>query len=256
MNANKEKHIIHSLMLSRALLAIIGRLFYAPPDDITISALKDESFLRCLIYVNPKKANKWRNKLQNFLKYSNVKEQLALLYSKLFSVPGKNNIKLYESYYKDVWYIPSNIKQIPAPEMQQTIAGIKNLIYGETTVNIKKLYASEDIKLNDDFHELPDHLACEVHFLQYLISKQIDAIEQSKFTMTENYANKILDFIEEHLKSFVNSIRSEFRKFRINNLYSTILEILIDVFVIITEVERNLIRKNSISIGGLYVQVH
>lgn len=48
-------------------------------------------------------------------------------------------------------------------------------VMGESTARVATFYQSCGLKLADDFHELPDHIAVELEFMSYLAHKQSEA---------------------------------------------------------------------------------
>ena len=60
---------------------------------------------------------------------------------------------------------------------------------GDSTLEAIKIYKDEGLAIDENFKELPDHIAVEFEFMYYLIFKETEALEKSE-------TDKALDFIK------------------------------------------------------------
>jgi putative dimethyl sulfoxide reductase chaperone len=74
-------------------------------------------------------------------------------------------------------------------------------IQGESTLDAIRLYQEEGLKV--DLKEPADHIAIELEFMYYLISKEIEAIENNDLENANLYLNKQSSFIQRHLSKWV-----------------------------------------------------
>jgi TorA maturation chaperone TorD len=70
-------------------------------------------------------------------------------------------------------------------------------LMGDSTLDVKKWYEKEglDIVVKD----APDHIAMELEFMYFLITKQIKAIEDSNLQDAQSYMQKQTAFLQTHL---------------------------------------------------------
>lgn len=196
-------------------LKYFARLFAFPPDKEIISVLRGEEFLKILNEFCEEKEFKQMSSLFS----NNEKEVLNILqleYSRLFSVPGEHYAAPYESYYRDTWNIPS--------------AGVfEKLLYGDSAVLVKKLYAQEGFKINPDFGSLPDHISIELCFLCVLLQKEEQAETGGNFAVRDSCREKSNQFLEQHLLPFAETFTENVRQKAALPVYSFLAEMLLNI---------------------------
>lgn len=72
---------------------------------------------------------------------------------------------------------------------------------GESTLDVIRLYQEDDLQV--DLKESADHIAIELEFMYYLISKEIEAIEKNDIENASLYLNKQYSFIQRHLSQWI-----------------------------------------------------
>jgi len=102
--------------------------------------------------------------------------ELAVVYSRLFVGPFSLEAPPYGSFYLE-------------PEKK---------VMGETTVAVRNFYLQAGLVLDENFEELPDHMAVELEFLSYLLQRAAaaagDAPESAAY-----WINLRRDFIRMYL---------------------------------------------------------
>lgn len=74
-------------------------------------------------------------------------------------------------------------------------------IMGDSTINVKEWYKKEGLKIK--LSEAPDHIAIELEFIYFLISKQIEAVNNSKSDIADEYLTKQSSFLSMHPGSWI-----------------------------------------------------
>lgn len=73
--------------------------------------------------------------------------------------------------------------------------------FGESTVDVVQHYKSEN--LNVELKEPPDHIAIELEFMYYLISREVESIKNEDFVSAEKYLKKQQQFLKDHISAWV-----------------------------------------------------
>jgi len=105
----------------------------------------------------------------------NAIEELTIDYSRLFIGPFKLLAPPYGSIY-----------------LENTAR-----VMGDSTQDVKKRYAEEGLQV--DLKEAPDHIAIELEFMYYLISKEVAAVLNGDTINATGYLRKQRDFLAAHL---------------------------------------------------------
>lgn len=196
-------------------LKYFARLFAFPPDKEIIHVLRREEFLQILNGSCSEEEFKQLQKLFS-IDEQELLEVLQIEYSRLFSVPGENYVAPYESYYRDTWNIPS--------------AGVfEKLLYGDSAVSVKKLYAQEGFKVNPDFGNLPDHISIELYFFCALLQKGKQAETNGNFAITDACREKSNQFLKQHLLLFTETFSENVKRKAALPVYSVLAEMLLNI---------------------------
>lgn len=103
--------------------------------------------------------------------------ELTVVYSRLFVGPFSLGAPPYGSFYLE-------------PEKK---------VMGNTTVAVQEFYRQAGLSLDEEFTELPDHMAVELEFISYLLRRAMpEATEGDRSTTTE-----WIDRRREFLRQFV-----------------------------------------------------
>lgn len=117
--------------------------------------------------------------LSEIINYLGSKKDIQIDFSKLFIGPFKVLASPYGSVYLE--------------ESKTT--------HGDSTIDVLKIYQKEN--LNVDLKEPADHIAIELEFMYYLITTEVDAINNSDFEKAESYQSKQDSFIKRHLSQWI-----------------------------------------------------
>lgn len=109
-------------------------------------------------------------------------EQLRIDYSRLFVGPFRLLAPPYGSVYLEG----------------------ERRVMGDSTIDARNRYREVGLDLSGGFKEAPDHIAIELEFMYYLISKAIEAIGNSDFENAMDYLKKQKGFLEDHLGVWVS----------------------------------------------------
>lgn len=76
-----------------------------------------------------------------------------------------------------------------------------NSVMGRSTVDVLNRYKAEGVSIR--MKEAPDHIAIELEFMFFLISKEIEGLRDSDLGSAEAYRKKQKDFLELHLGKWI-----------------------------------------------------
>ena len=147
--------------------ALLANCFHLPDEDL-IRALNEL----------PESDSELNSVLAQAVEIRDV-EALRLDYSKLFIGPYKLLAPPYGSVY-----------------LEGT-----NSVMGTSTVDALNRYKQEGVSVR--MKEAPDHIAIELEFMFFLISKEIEGLRDSDLGSAEAYQKKQKDFLEVHLGKWV-----------------------------------------------------
>ena len=103
-------------------------------------------------------------------------------------------------------------------------------VMGDSTMKVIEAYQKEGLSKNDDFKDLPDHIAVEMEFMSYLIFKEREALEKSDSDAAKEYADKREDFLNNSIRPWVPQFCSRIKQGTENGFYQSLAECL-SVFV-------------------------
>lgn len=138
-------------------------------------------------------------------KWSEQVEEIAVEHTALFVVSGESYIPPYESYYCDTLIIDTSTACSPYFEPDPFPEGMKGFIGGASTSAVRKFYEENGFVPNSDFHDLPDHIACELELM-------------GRFYQEGN-VDKAHDFFQNHLKRWVFTFLEELEKQKRSSFY-------------------------------------
>jgi TorA maturation chaperone TorD len=76
-------------------------------------------------------------------------------------------------------------------------------IMGASTLDVRNRYREVGLDISVDFKEPPDHIAAELEFMHYLITKEVEAIKTGDFKGAMLYLQKQMKFLKTHLSVWV-----------------------------------------------------
>ncbi|MBI5739417.1 MAG: molecular chaperone TorD family protein [Nitrospirae bacterium] len=132
---------------------LLAACFYQPQKETFMEERLFENLSALLRRACPEASVFSERMGQAILKCSN--EDLLVEYAKLFLGPYELKAAPYGSVYLD--------------------DGRK--VMGDSTMEVFKIYKEEGLSIDENFKELPDHIAVELEFMYYLIFREIEALE-------------------------------------------------------------------------------
>lgn len=149
--------------------------FYQPGKDVFIQEGLFKSLAASLNIVS-QEASVIASKLEEaFSGYE--EEEITVDYAKLFVGPNELIAPPYGSVYLDK----------------------ERRVMGDSTMEVIAMYKEAGLSMDNEFTDVPDHIAAELEFMYYLIFKEIEALEGSDIDkasalmkMQEVFMNKFL----------------------------------------------------------------
>ncbi len=140
------------------------------------------------------------------LKYSN--EELLVEYARLFVGPYELKAAPYGSVYLET--------------------GGK--IMGDSTIAAATVYKEEGLSLDENFNEIPDHIAAELEFMYYLAFKEVEALEKNDAEKAAYFLNRQEYFLRTFLGAWVAPFRGKIKQGTENEFYQALADCL-EVFI-------------------------
>lgn len=117
---------------------------------------------------------------------------LVVDYTGLFDAPAGQYLAPYESVYR----------ADSRGEQGQPLA----LVYGPSTVAVRRLYAEAGAEIAPEFRDLPDHVGMELEFMAFLCEREAEAwgggLEEDAATW-QDWQRR---FLEEHLGVWIDAL--------------------------------------------------
>lgn len=142
----------------------LSACFYYPKKEIFIQEGLFENLTGAFKKVCPDAAIFSGKMAETILNYTN--EELLIDYSNLFVGPYELKAPPYGSVYLDS----------------------ERRVMGNSTMETLKIYQEKGLNIDNDFREMPDHIAVELEFMYYLTYSEAEALEK-------NEAGTALDFL-------------------------------------------------------------
>lgn len=154
------------------------------------------------------------------LTYSN--DDLLVDYAKLFVGPYELIAPPYGSVYLDK----------------------SRKVMGDSTIEVIKMYREEGLSIDENFRELPDHIAVELEFMYYLIFKEIAALENSDNKQADHYIEAQKRFHQMFLAPWVRQFCDKITEGTDNEFYTALAKCL-SAFVLKSTVPEDLKAINA-----------
>ncbi len=97
---------------------------------------------------------------------------------------------------------------------------------GDSTMKVIEAYQREGLSKNDDFKDLPDHIAVEMEFMSYLLFKEREALLKSDQDTAREYVNKQEDFSSNSIRPWVHQFCSRIKEGTENEFYRSLADCL------------------------------
>lgn len=185
---------------------LLAVCFYQPQKEAFIQEEFFKNLAVILKGVSPDAAAHVPAMEKAFLKYS--EEDLLVAYAKLFVGPNELIAPPYGSVYMD--------------DGRRTM--------GDSTLEAMKIYKDEGLAIDENFKELPDHIAVELEFMYYLIFKEIEALEKSETDKALDFIKTQELFLDKFLAKWVKPFCDKIRQGTDNEFYGSLADCL-SVFI-------------------------
>lgn len=95
-------------------------------------------------------------------------------------------------------------------------------VMGASTMKTIKFYEEEGLARDEEFHELPDHIAVELEFMYYLSYRRAEALQKSDLSAAEAYRLKQERFRACFLDKWVPPFCAQIQEETDNGFYSAL----------------------------------
>ena len=185
---------------------LLAACFYQPQKEAFIQEEFFKNLAMVLKDVSPDAAAHVPAMEKAFLNYSN--EDLLIDYAKLFVGPNELIAPPYGSVYMD--------------DGRRTM--------GDSTLEAIKIYKDEGLAIDENFKELPDHIAVELEFMYYLIFKETEALEKSETDKALDFIKTQELFLDKFLARWVKPFCDKIKAGTDNEFYNSLADCL-SVFI-------------------------
>lgn len=168
------------------LCRFLAACYYQPGPEFGEEKVFD-SMLHAATGIHPDLAAGARRLGEEFV--AEGAENLLLDYTRLFLGP----MQIIAKPYGSVWL-----------ERDKTLMG-------ESTMAVQKLYREGGFDMDEEFHELPDHIAAELEFLYLLIYRENEAPRNGKPEALNEIYSLRKRFLDEHLARWVGPFTAAVR---------------------------------------------
>ena len=111
-------------------------------------------------------------------------------------------------------------------------------VMGDSTMQVIEIYQKEGLSRNDDFKDLPDHIAVEMEFMSYLIFKERESLEKSDLDTAREYMNKQESFLNTFIRSWVPPFCKKIKEGTENGFYKALSDCVL-IFISNSDLSNN-----------------
>lgn len=178
---------------------LLAACFYQPEMNIFKEELLPNLLASLKVSCEPATASA-EQMLKLLTAYS--EEELLVDYAKLFVGPNELIAPPYGSIYLDK----------------------ERKVMGDSTIKTMELYREAGLAINDDFKELPDHIAVELEFMYYLVFKETEALEKSDIDTAHKFIKMQQEFLNSFLGLWINNFCEKIKNGTDNEFYIALAE--------------------------------
>ena len=192
---------------------LFSRLFREAPDRPLLKEILEKKLLTLAAHFfeddvpedNFLEEPEWLGKL----------EEIAVEHTALFIVAGESYLPPYESYYCDTLGIDTSTAASPYFEPEAPAEGLKGYLAGLSAAAARKFYEENGCTLSPDFHDLADHLACELELMGRLYQGgKVDQVHGFFQNHLGRWVFTFLERLEEQKRShFYKKVAMSLKKF-------------------------------------------
>jgi len=181
---------------------LLSACFYQPQKEVFIQEEFFKNLEGLLRPISPDAAAHVSEMEKAFLKHS--EEDLLVAYAKLFVGPNELLAPPYGSMYLDK----------------------EKMVMGDSTIEVIKLYEKQGLSMDSEFRNLPDHITAEMEFMYYLIFKEAEALENSRWDAALDLIRTQELFFDQFLERWVNPFCDKIRQGSDNAFYTSLADCL------------------------------
>jgi len=89
--------------------------------------------------------------------------------------------------------------ELPAPPYGSVYLEKGRTVMGRSTVDVVAFYRSEGVHVDDEAAELPDHIAVELEFVHYLITRELAELEAGNREAAARLGRKQEEFLQRYV---------------------------------------------------------
>lgn len=193
---------------------LLSACFYPPKKQLYLQEGLFQNLTAALKLVCPD-ASMFSKKMEEaFLCYSS--EDLMVEYARLFVGPYELKAPPYGSVYLDH----------------------ERRVMGDSTMEVIKIYKEAGLSVDEDFKELPDHVAVELEFMYYLIYQEVEALEKAQLDkgLTRKETQEL--FLNRFLKPWVSHFCTKIKESTENEFYEALADSVL-VFIAYLNIAEN-----------------
>lgn len=194
---------------------LLSACFYLPQKELLLQEGLFRNLTEALNQACPDAAV-FSHKMGESIEYY-ADEELVVEYAKLFVGPYELKASPYGSVYLD---------------------GGKRVM-GESTMDVIKIYGEQGLSMDEDFKELPDHIAAELEFMYYLIFKEIEALERSEMERALYFIKTQEVFLDRFLRQWVTPFCEKIKEGTENKFYGALADC-VNNFITNEQVKNNI----------------
>ncbi len=120
---------------------------------------------------------------------------------------------------------------VPVPPYGSVYLETERRMMGDSTMDVVRRYREAGLEMARDFKEAPDHIAVELEFMHFLISRTLEAFTRNEPNAIRAYFEQQQYFLEYHLCAWVPEFAKNIGKhsqFRLYQYLSKVTNLFLD----------------------------
>lgn len=197
------------IALARAdLYGFFSAIFSAPPTESLVESLRDGSLQAALVENGRMPGGNVQMALQDA---AQLRDDLAIAFTRLFVGPGKGYIPPYSSLYLD-----------------KSANGRRSrpILWGLATVWVAQVYREAGLELVTG--QIPDHIGVELEFMQYLCAREAEALKMGDEASAQQCRQWRATFLYNHLLQWVPAWGAEVEASASHVFYRSMARLMMD----------------------------
>ena len=199
---------------------LLSACFYPPKKQFYLQEGLFQNLTTALKLVCPDASIFSKKMEEAFLNYPS--EDLMVEYARLFVGPYELKAPPYGSVYLDQ----------------------ERRVMGDSTMEVIRIYKEAGLSIDEDFKELPDHIAVELEFMYYLLYQEVEALENSQLDRASALRETQERFLKRFLKPWIPPFCAKIKENTENEFYVALANCVITIVCDLNLAE-NVKRKTS-----------